>query len=116
MLFRSVLKESNVGWYVVIVLGLLGLVDTLQGYAFGVMAPEISRALGVTRSELATLNAVKTLATAALTMPRGATQPSSSFSRPSRGRPTEATCGEANTACGTNRWSDSIGRSGCSRL
>ena len=66
---RQVLKESNVGWYVVIVLGLLGLVDTLQGYAFGVMAPEIVRSLGITRGELVTLNAVKTLATAALTIP-----------------------------------------------
>lgn len=66
---RQVLKDSNVGWYVVLALGLLGLADTLQGYAFGVMAPEIARTLGITRSELATLNAVKTLATAALTIP-----------------------------------------------
>lgn len=66
---RQVLKDSNVGWYVVLALGLLGLADTLQGYAFGVMAPEIARTLGITRGELATLNAVKTLATAALTVP-----------------------------------------------
>ncbi len=66
---RTVLRDANVGWYVVLVLGLLGLADTLQGYAFGVMAPEIARTLGITRSELATLNSLKTLATAALTVP-----------------------------------------------
>ena len=66
---RAVLRDSNVGWYVVLVLGLLGLADTLQGYAFGVMAPEIARTLGISRSELTTLNALKTLATAALTVP-----------------------------------------------
>jgi ABC-type branched-subunit amino acid transport system ATPase component/predicted MFS family arabinose efflux permease len=66
---REVLKATNVGWYVVLALGLLGLADTLQGYAFGVMAPEIARTLGITRSELAGLNAFKTLATAALTVP-----------------------------------------------
>jgi ABC-type branched-subunit amino acid transport system ATPase component/predicted MFS family arabinose efflux permease len=66
---REVLKATNVGWYVVLALGLLGLADTLQGYAFGVMAPEIARTLGITRSELAGLNAFKTLATAALTIP-----------------------------------------------
>jgi ABC-type branched-subunit amino acid transport system ATPase component/sugar phosphate permease len=66
---RVVLRDANVGWYVVLVLGLLGLADTLQGYAFGVMAPEIARSLGISRSELTTLNALKTLATAALTVP-----------------------------------------------
>jgi ABC-type branched-subunit amino acid transport system ATPase component/sugar phosphate permease len=66
---RTVLRDANVGWYVVLVLGLLGLADTLQGYAFGVMAPEIARTLGISRSELATLNSLKTLATAALTVP-----------------------------------------------
>jgi ABC-type branched-subunit amino acid transport system ATPase component/sugar phosphate permease len=66
---RAVLRDANVGWYVVLVLGLLGLADTLQGYAFGVMAPEIARTLGISRSELTTLNALKTLATAALTVP-----------------------------------------------
>lgn len=66
---RAVLRDSRTGWYVVLALGALGLADTLQGYAFGVMAPEIARALGIDRSEIATLNAVKTLATAALTIP-----------------------------------------------
>ncbi len=66
---RTVLRDAHVGWYVVLVLGLLGLADTLQGYAFGVMAPEIARTLGISRSELATLNSLKTLATAALTVP-----------------------------------------------
>ena len=66
---REVITGSKAGWYTVIVLGLLGLVGTLQGYAFGVMAPEIARTLGITRSEIATLNAVKALATAALTIP-----------------------------------------------
>lgn len=66
---RAVLRDSRTGWYVVLALGGLGLADTLQGYAFGVMAPEIARALGIDRGEIATLNAVKTLATAALTIP-----------------------------------------------
>lgn len=66
---REVMRRHHVGWYAVLVLGFLGLADTLQGYAFGVLAPEISRTLGITRSELATANAVKTLATAAMTVP-----------------------------------------------
>ncbi len=66
---RQVMRDHHVGWYVVLALGLLGLADTLQGYAFGVMAPEIARTLGISRGELATLNAAKTLATAALTIP-----------------------------------------------
>ncbi len=66
---RTVLRDADVGWYVVLVLGLLGLAHTLQGYAFAVLAPEIARTLGISRGALATLNAVKTLATAALTIP-----------------------------------------------
>lgn len=65
----EVMRRHHVGWYAVLVLGFLGLADTLQGYAFGVLAPEISRTLGISRSELATANAVKTLATAAMTVP-----------------------------------------------
>ncbi len=66
---RAVITESGVGWYVVLVLGLLGLADTLQAYAVGVLAPEITRSLGISRSEFVTLNAIRTLATAALTIP-----------------------------------------------
>ena len=66
---RQVMRDANVGWYVVLVLGLLGLAHTLQGYAFGVLAPEIARSLGISPSQLATLNAFKALATAALTIP-----------------------------------------------
>jgi ABC-type branched-subunit amino acid transport system ATPase component len=66
---RDVLRRHHLGWYVVAVLGLLGLADTLQGYAFGVLAPEIGRTLGISRSQIATVNALKTLASAAMTVP-----------------------------------------------
>ncbi len=66
---REVLRRHQLGWYAVVVLGLLGLADTLQGYAFGVLAPEIGRTLGISRGEIAAVNALKTLASAAMTVP-----------------------------------------------
>lgn len=66
---RAVLQRHRLGWYPVVVLGLLGLADTLQGYAFGVLAPEIGRTLGISRGEIAAVNALKTLASAVMTVP-----------------------------------------------
>lgn len=57
-----VLKERGLSWYPLAALGLLSIVDTFQGYAFSVLAPEISRSLGVGKGAIAGVIAVQTLA------------------------------------------------------
>lgn len=59
---RRVLKESGTSAYPLSVLGVLAVVDTLYGYAFGVLTPEISDALGIGAGAIALLLVCKTLA------------------------------------------------------
>lgn len=59
--FGALLREGG-GWYPLVALGVLGVVDQFQGYAFFVLAPEISRALGISRAGLAGLTALEGLA------------------------------------------------------
>jgi ABC-type branched-subunit amino acid transport system ATPase component/sugar phosphate permease len=48
-----VLREHGLTVYPLVALGLLGIVDTFQGYAFTVLTPEISRALGLSLGAIA---------------------------------------------------------------
>ena len=48
-----ILREHRLTVYPMVALGLLGVVDTFQGYAFSVLTPEISRALGLSLGAIA---------------------------------------------------------------
>ena len=61
---RDVLRHHQLSAYPLAALGLLSIVDTFQGYAFGVLAPEISSSLGVGKGAIAAAIALKTLANA----------------------------------------------------
>lgn len=69
---RQVLKESGVGRYPLFALGLLVMIDELQGYGFSVLGPEVSRTLGVSAQGLAAALALKTLAISLATLPMAA--------------------------------------------
>jgi ABC-type branched-subunit amino acid transport system ATPase component/sugar phosphate permease len=58
---RKVLKENRVSAYPLSALGLLTIVDNLQGHAFRVMTPEISQAMGIGAGSLALVLALVTL-------------------------------------------------------
>jgi ABC-type branched-subunit amino acid transport system ATPase component/sugar phosphate permease len=59
---RDVVTSNGLSLYPLAALGLLAVVDTFQGYAFGVLAPDISATLGVGKGAIAAVIAVKTLA------------------------------------------------------
>jgi ABC-type branched-subunit amino acid transport system ATPase component/sugar phosphate permease len=59
---REVVKTSGAGWYTLVALGLLIVVDEFQQAVFAVLAPEISAGLGVSRGALTGVIALKTLA------------------------------------------------------
>ena len=56
---RPVLKEHGLGYYPIVALGLLGVVDQFQGEAFTILVPDMSRALALS---LAAITAVRTVA------------------------------------------------------
>ena len=69
---REAFKRNNLSWYPLSALGLLAIVDTLHGYAFTVLTPEISRAIGIDRGEVAGLRALAQLASALAPLPLAA--------------------------------------------
>ena len=69
---RQTFRQYGLGWYPMVALGLLSIVDTFQGYAFSVLTPEISRALGVGKGAIAGAIALKTLALALAPLPMAA--------------------------------------------
>jgi ABC-type branched-subunit amino acid transport system ATPase component/MFS family permease len=69
---RELLRRPGVSAYPLFALGLLAVVDTFQGYAFTVLAPEISAALGVGKGAIGAAIAVKTLANAVGPLPMAA--------------------------------------------
>ena len=70
--FRTVLKENSVGYYPLAALGTLSIVDSLQGFAFSVLTPEISRSLGLGLGAISLLLGLKTLASALAPLPTAA--------------------------------------------
>ncbi|MEX2558208.1 MAG: ATP-binding protein [Actinomycetota bacterium] len=66
---RQGARASGVGWYPLIALGILVVVDEFQGYGFAVLGPEISRALGISKATLGALLALKLLAITLATLP-----------------------------------------------
>lgn len=66
---RDVLRLPGVHVYPLVALGVLSIVDTFQSYAFSVLTPEISRALGVDKGAIAGVIALKTVAVAVAPLP-----------------------------------------------
>ena len=69
---RDTIRESGAGWYPLLALGLLVIVDEFQGYGFLVLGPEISRSLGVSPAGLGAMLALKTLVIMLATLPMAA--------------------------------------------
>jgi ABC-type branched-subunit amino acid transport system ATPase component/MFS family permease len=66
---REGVARSGVGWYPLIALGALVIVDEFQGFAFSILGPEVSRSLGVGKSVIAFLVLLKTLALMIASLP-----------------------------------------------
>ncbi len=69
---REVLARYELSAYPLAALGILAIVDTFQSYAFYVLTPEISRALGVGKGAIAAVIALNTLAVALAPLPMAA--------------------------------------------
>jgi ABC-type branched-subunit amino acid transport system ATPase component/sugar phosphate permease len=69
---RPVLRAHGLTVYPMVALGLLGIVDTFQGYAFSVLTPEISRALGLSLGAIAGARTLAFLATVLAPLPMAA--------------------------------------------
>ena len=69
---RDVLRRYHLGVYPFAAIGVLGIIDLFPAYAFAVLTPEISRALGVGKGAIAGVLALKTLAIAVAPLPMAA--------------------------------------------
>lgn len=69
---RQVLRDNKLSIYPLAALGVLGIVDQFQGYAFSVLAPDISRSLGLGKGAIAAIISIKTLAAALSPLPMAA--------------------------------------------
>ena len=70
--FRSVVKRHDLGYYPVVALGLLFITDTFQTYGFTVLAPEISRSLGISIGAIIGIRTLQGLAIAVAPLPMAA--------------------------------------------
>ena len=66
---RTVIALPGMAMYPLFALGVLSIVDSFQAYAFSVLTPEISRALGVGKGAIAGVIALKTLAVSLAPLP-----------------------------------------------
>src|SRR5437588_11147670 len=69
---RQVLREEGLTIYPLVALGILGIVDTFQTYAFTVLTPEISRALGMSLGAIAGVPTLQFLAISLAPLPMAA--------------------------------------------
>lgn len=69
---RAVLRDHGLTIYPLTALGVLGIVDLFQTYAFTVLTPEISRALGLSLAAIAGARTVQFLALAVSPLPMAA--------------------------------------------
>ncbi|MCW2605955.1 MAG: transporter, partial [Frankiales bacterium] len=69
---RPVLREHGLTVYPMVALGLLAIVDTFQAFAFTVLTPEISRALGLSLGAIAGARTLAFLATILAPLPMAA--------------------------------------------
>jgi ABC-type branched-subunit amino acid transport system ATPase component len=66
------LRRPGVGYYPLIALSVLVIVDELQSYAYFVLGPEIASSLGLSKGALAGINSLKTLAITVAALPTAA--------------------------------------------
>jgi len=66
---RDAIGDSSAGWYPLAALSVLVVVDQFQAFGVSVLAPEISRSLGVGRSVLALLLVLQALAVSVAALP-----------------------------------------------
>ena len=69
---RPLLRQHKLTVYPMVALGLLGIVDTFQGYAFTVLTPEISRAMGLSLAAIAGARTLAFLSTLLAPLPMAA--------------------------------------------
>jgi ABC-type branched-subunit amino acid transport system ATPase component/MFS family permease len=69
---RETIRRSGAGWYPLLALGALVIVDEFQGNVLGILGPEIAGALGLSKSSLAGAIALKTLAITLAALPMAA--------------------------------------------
>jgi len=67
--FRQVARKYNLSYYPLMALGLLFVADTFQSYAFTVLTPEISRALGISVAVIGASRALQGLSVAVVPLP-----------------------------------------------
>ena len=67
--FRSVCRRHGLSYYPLYALSVLAVVDTFQGYAFAVLTPDISRALGISVGAIAGAVALKVLSVSIAPLP-----------------------------------------------
>lgn len=69
---KQTLKESGVGWYPLLALGVLAIVDQFQGHAFSVLGPDVARSLGMSKAAVAGAVSLKLAALSLATLPMAA--------------------------------------------
>jgi ABC-type branched-subunit amino acid transport system ATPase component/MFS family permease len=69
---REGIRASGVGWYPLVALGFLVVVDEFQAVALTVLGPEIASSLGISKSVLASLLLLKTLVIMVAVLPMAA--------------------------------------------
>ncbi|MEN9617589.1 MAG: hypothetical protein RL022_3011, partial [Chloroflexota bacterium] len=68
----AAVRSSSVGWYPLLAICALVIVDELFGFTLAVLGPEISRTLGITKGAFAAILAAKLLAVSIATLPMAA--------------------------------------------
>src|SRR4051794_40887658 len=63
------IRRSGAGWYPLVALSVLFVVDTFQGTAFGILSPDISRKLGISKAEMASILTLQVMAITLLGLP-----------------------------------------------
>lgn len=69
---RKTLREHNAGWYPVLALGGLAIVDQFQTYVFTVLTPDMARSLGLSIAAIAGMRTLQALALAVSPLPMAA--------------------------------------------
>ncbi len=69
---REVVRGSGVGWYPLLAIGLLVVVDEFFGFGLAVLGPEITNTLGISKAMLAAIISAKLLAVSIAMLPMAA--------------------------------------------